>query len=141
MKELVDRKFDLRNLNLLERLHTLMEERRLYLNPKFSILDLTNLLGTNRTYVSVYLNEVLGKSFFDFVNEYRLAVAEKLVSETNDNFGEIAAKSGFNSLCTFRRAFLKKNGITPGKYRERYGKKNWVNRKFRQSQTKKRKEK
>ena len=124
MKELVDRKFDLRNLNLLERLHTLMEERRLYLNPKFSILDLTNLLGTNRTYVSVYLNEVLGKSFFDFVNEYRLAVAEKLVSETNDNFGEIAAKSGLNSLCTFRRAFLKKNGITPGKYRERYGKKN-----------------
>ena len=53
MKEPVDRKFNLRNLNLLERLHTLMEERRLYLNPKFSILDLTNLLGTNRTYVSV----------------------------------------------------------------------------------------
>lgn len=124
MKEPVDRKFDLRNLNLLERLHTLMEERRLYLNPKFSILDLTNLLGTNRTYVSVYLNEVLGKSFYDFVNEYRLAVAEKLVSETNYNYGEIAAKSGFNSLSTFRRAFVKKNGITPGKYRERYGKAN-----------------
>ena len=112
--------FDLKKINLIERLHALMEERRLYLNPKFSILDLTNLLGTNRTYVSVYLNDVLGKSFFDFVNEYRLIAAEKMVIETDENFSDIAAKSGFNSICTFRRAFLKKNGMTPGKYRELY---------------------
>jgi len=120
MKEPVNRKFDVKKLNLLERLQNLMEERKLYLNPKFSIIDLTNLLGTNRTYVSVYLNDVLGKSFFDYVNEYRLVVAEKMVIETDDNFSEIAAKSGFNSICTFRRAFLKKNGMTPGKYRELY---------------------
>ena len=105
----------------MERLQNLMEERKLYLNPKFSIIELTNLLGSNRTYVSVFLNEVLGKSFFDYVNEFRLVVAEKLVIETDENFSEIAAKSGFNSICTFRRAFIKKNGITPGKYRELYG--------------------
>ena len=120
MKEPINRKFDVKKLNLLERLQNLMEERKLYLNPKFSIIDLTNLLGTNRTYVSVYLNDVLGKSFFDYVNEYRLVVAEKMVIETDDNFSEIAEKSGFNSICTFRRAFLKKNGMTPGKYRELY---------------------
>ena len=124
MKEPVHRKFDLKKLNLIERMHALMEERKLYLNPKFSIIDLTKLLGTNRTYVSVYLNEVMGKSFFDFLNEYRLTVAEKLVSETDLNFSKIAEKSGFNSLCTFRRAFVKKNKITPGEYRERYGKQN-----------------
>jgi AraC-like DNA-binding protein len=124
MKEPVHRKFDLKKLNLLEQLHTLMEERKLYLNPKFSIIDLTKLLGTNRTYVSVYLNEVMGKSFFDFVNEYRLTMAEKLVCETDLNFTKIAEESGFNSLCTFRRAFVKKNSITPGKYRELYGKQN-----------------
>lgn len=121
MKESVNRKFDIKNLSMLERLHTLMEERKPYFNPKFSIIDLTNMLGTNRTYVSVYLNEVLGKSFFDFVNEFRLGVAEKMVCETTDNFSEIAAKSGFNSICTFRRAFFKKNGMTPGAYRNRYG--------------------
>ena len=49
MKEPVNRKFDVKKLNLLERLQNLMEERKLYLNPKFSIIDLTNLLGTNRT--------------------------------------------------------------------------------------------
>ena len=121
MKETVHHKFDQKNLNQLERLHTLMEEYTLYLNPKFSIIDLTKLLGTNRTYVSVYLNDVMGKSFFDFVNEYRLVVAEKLVCETDLNFSKIAEKSGFNSLCTFRRAFVKKHSITPGQYRERYG--------------------
>lgn len=121
MKEQVNRKFDAKNLTMLERLHTIMEERQLYLNPNFSIIDLTNLLGTNRTYVSVYLNEVLGKSFFDFVNDYRLQVAEKMVCETNDNFRDIAMRSGFNSLSTFRRAFARKHGVTPGVYRERYG--------------------
>ena len=120
MKIPINRKFDVKKLNLLERLQSLMEERKLYLNPKFSIIDLTNLLGTNRTYVSVYLNDVLGKSFFDFVNEYRLIAAEKMVIETDENFSDIAAKSGFNSIYTFRRAFLKKNGMTPGKYRELY---------------------
>lgn len=121
MKEQVNRKFDAKNLTMLERLHTIMEERQLYLNPNFSIIDLTNLLGTNRTYVSVYLNEVLGKSFFDFVNEFRLQVAEKMVCETNDNFRDIAMRSGFNSLSTFRRAFVRKHGMTPGGYRARYG--------------------
>lgn len=121
MKEQVNRKFDVKKLHLMERLQNLMEERKLYLNPKFSIIELTNLLGTNRTYVSVFLNEVLGKSFFDYVNEFRLVVAEKMVIETDENFSEIAAKSGFNFICTFRRAFIKKNGITPGKYRELYG--------------------
>lgn len=121
MKEHVNRKFDVKKVNLLERIQVLMEERKLYLDPKFSIIDLTNILGTNRTYVSVFLNEVLGKSFFDFVNGYRLSAAEKMVIETNENFGEIATKSGFNSICTFRRAFIKKNGVTPGKYRALYG--------------------
>jgi transcriptional regulator GlxA family with amidase domain len=121
MKEQVNRKFDVKKLHLMERLQNLMEQRKPYLNPKFSIIELTNMLGSNRTYVSVFLNEVLCKSFFDYVNEFRLVVAEKMVIETDDNFSEIATKSGFNSICTFRRAFIKKNGITPGKYRELYG--------------------
>jgi AraC-like DNA-binding protein len=75
-------------------------------------------IGTNRSYLSAWLNNTLGTNFCDFVNGYRIADAEAMLaggdcSMTQD---EIATTVGFNSLSTFRRAFIKKHGITPRQY-------------------------
>ena len=72
-----------------------------------------------RNYFSLYLNNKLNVNFYDFINGYRLTYAEELLrsAECNLSQEDIAQQVGFNSISTFRRAFQKKYGMTPKKYR------------------------
>ena len=95
-----------------------MTEDRLYLNPKLTISDVAAAIGSNRTYLSDYLNQNLGVTFFEYVNRYRVQQAcEILVGAKNKLLVEVAEKSGFNSLSTFHRSFMKVMKMTPLQYR------------------------
>ena len=56
-------------------------------------------------------------SFVQYLNDYRLEVAAKLLTTTSDDIINIAINTGFDNLSYFNRCFKKKYGITPGKYR------------------------
>ena len=100
------------------KLQQCMEEERLYLNPKLTISDVATTIGTNRTYLSDYLNKKLCITFYEYVNHYRVMEAcEILVGGSNQLLEEVARLSGFNSLSTFHRSFLKVMKITPLQYR------------------------
>lgn len=95
-----------------------MEQDRLYLNPKLTLIDLATEIGTNKTYLSQYLREVKHLTFYDYINNYRSEAACRLIREmaesgTRVNMAEIAAESGFNSTSTFYRAFAKFKGCAP----------------------------
>lgn len=105
-----------------ERMHMLFERDCVYLNPRLRLTELANLLGTNRTYLSQFINQCCDSSFYDFVNDYRIHHAKLLLHSTDDNLDVIAMKSGFNSLSTFRRAFMQREGKSPTEYRVSYGK-------------------
>lgn len=98
-----------------------MEEQQLYLNPKLTIGDVANAIGTNRTYLSSYFNHQLNTTFYDYINNLRIEKASKKLLSVYPytmNIDEIAECSGFNSTSTFRRAFLKNTGMTPLQYRK-----------------------
>lgn len=105
-----------------ERMHILFERDCVYLNPRLRLTELANILGTNRTYLSQFINQCCDSSFYDFVNDYRIHHAKLLLHSTDDNLDVIAMKSGFNSLSTFRRAFMQREGKSPTEYRVSYGK-------------------
>ena len=107
---------DLRDYHFAGLLESVVEGEALYLDPKLSLAQLAKRLGTNRTYISQYFNNVKNTTFYDYVNSLR--INKKSIPMMREHpeyaFDYVARQSGFNSLSTFHRAFRKYTGTTPG---------------------------
>jgi AraC-like DNA-binding protein len=102
-----------------KKLVALFSEKKIYKKQDLKITDISQLLGTNRTYVSELINDKFSCSFVDFVNKYRLDEAKTLLNENPEaSVQEVAEQAGFGSTGTFIRVFKNQEGITPGKYRD-----------------------
>ncbi|HSM46831.1 MAG TPA: helix-turn-helix domain-containing protein [Draconibacterium sp.] len=116
---------NLKNYNtvkLNEKLLNLFKDEAIYKNPDLKITQVSELLNTNRTYISKHINTEFGCTFSDFVNRYRVEEAKRLLtSETSKNYSlnYISEKSGFGSMGSFMRVFREFEDITPGQYREK----------------------
>ncbi|MBQ2728732.1 MAG: helix-turn-helix transcriptional regulator [Alistipes sp.] len=102
-----------------QKLQRLMTEERLWVNPHLTLSDLAMQVGTNRTYLSNYLNNSLQTTFYDYVNDYRLQAALQHLHDVDSTatMAEIAEQCGFNSLSTFRRVFVRAKGCSFNEYR------------------------
>ncbi len=100
------------------KLEKLMEEQKPYLNPTLTLQELAQDLNTNRTYISSYLNQQMNMSFYDYINKLRIErAAVPLMREHPEyKFEYVASVSGFASISTFRRAFVRVTGLTPSQY-------------------------
>ncbi len=98
-----------------------VEKEKIYLNPKLSLNDLAMAVGTNRSYISSYLNQ-RGKTFYDYINEYRVQEAcriiEAMTVKGKQTMNDVALQSGFNSISSFNRYFQKMVGISPKQYQQ-----------------------
>jgi len=111
---------------LITELEQLMKNNRPYLDPGLNIKQTAEMLSTNRTYLSIALNEVLEKSFPNYINEYRIAEAVKLVKEdfiSNHTIEALAYNSGFTNRSVFTSVFKKQTGMTPGFFVKNYKRK------------------
>lgn len=96
---------------------TLFQDNQIYLDPQLNITATAKELGTNRTYLSNYLNQKLNTTFYDYVNGWRIRHSEQLLQTTDLSLDGVAELSGFNSLSSFRRNFIKIHHCTPTEYR------------------------
>lgn len=64
-----------------------------------------------------YFKRLSGKTFTQFVNEYRLVHASKLLAETNTSITEICYECGFNNFSHFNKQFQKFAGKSASAYR------------------------
>lgn len=98
-----------------------MESEKPYLDGNLTIHDLSLKTGISRHYITQVLNEIYGKNFFTFINEYRTReVIERFSDSRYDHYTilAIAFDSGFNSKSTFNSFFKSQTDQTPSKYRE-----------------------
>lgn len=72
----------------------------------------------NPKYVSRVFKEETGVSFTEYLARHRLEVAKRMLRETDEKIGDIAAKLKYQNAQNFIRYFKKHEGITPGQYRE-----------------------
>jgi AraC-like DNA-binding protein len=101
---------------ILEQVKNGMDIQKLYLNPTLTLSEFAKELKLNPKIVSQQINTGLGKSFNDFVNEYRVEeVKLRLNSPDLERLTilGIAYESGFNSKTTFNRIFKDFTGLAP----------------------------
>lgn len=104
---------------LMDRIGGLMENDRMYLNPELKVGDVADALGVSRNAVSVCINSHQGCSFSQYVNDYRLQHAKRLLSETPDmKISAVGLESGFANERSFFRAFKSATGMTPKEWKE-----------------------
>ena len=106
--------------NLTEQISALIEEKGLYLRKDLRITDLASELATNKTYVSLLLNNISGSSFTNIVNGYRVRHAQNLMQKHPDMLlDDVAAESGFASYTSFYRNFKAITGMTPQDWKKK----------------------
>ena len=92
-----------------------------YLDSNLTLPRLAEDLNVSTHHLSQVINEIHGKNFFNFINQYRVEeVKRKIQDPTFDNYSllGIAFESGFNSKSAFNRVFKNLTGTTPSKFRD-----------------------
>lgn len=99
---------------LMERIDGVMERQRLYLNSDLNLAYLANELGLNRNYVSDCINTQTGGSFTQYVTNYRIDHAKRLLRENPDmKISDLWMSCGFTNEASFFRTFKSVTGMTP----------------------------
>lgn len=104
---------------LYEKLVAYVEKERPYINPDLKMGDLAVALGTSSHSLSYLLNQYLNQSYYDFINDYRVAEFKRLVVDSKYSRYTLAALAelcGFSSRASFFRSFKKSTGVTPNEY-------------------------
>ncbi len=104
------------------RLLDLFHSKKPFLNPRVSITDLSDELSISTKHLSQVINQSFNKSFFDFINSYRIREAQQILRESSDiklTVLEVMYEVGFNSKSSFNTAFKKETGHTPTEFRKK----------------------
>jgi AraC-like DNA-binding protein/ketosteroid isomerase-like protein len=96
------------------------QTRQPYLNPDLDMAQVAAATGYTRNQISFFLNQVLGCSFYQHINQLRLrhllGQLENGASATKVD--DLARAAGFRSLSTFYKCFREETGLAPKAYLE-----------------------
>jgi AraC-like DNA-binding protein len=102
------------------RLERIMQSQQVFLEPDLTLPKLAMTVNCSVNHLSQVINSGFGMSFFDYLNQYRVEHARKILTELNGQSGavlNVAFTVGFNSNSAFYAAFKKCVGETPAQYR------------------------
>lgn len=85
-----------------------------------SLEEAAEVAGFSRYHFSKLFREYTGLSFTDFIARERLRIAENLLKKPDLTITEVSLESGFNSISTFNRVFLKFKNVSPTDFRQMY---------------------
>jgi AraC-like DNA-binding protein len=108
-----------RQLGLLAQdLDTYMQRDQAYLDPQLSLQQVATATGYSRNQISHLLNQVLGQSFYRYINQKRLQHLLDGLAAGHDlqRIDELASAAGFNSQSAFYSCFRRHTGLSPKAY-------------------------
>jgi AraC-like DNA-binding protein len=107
---------------LMSRLEKAMKEKRPYADPELTLAKLASLLPASHHHLSQLLNQRLKKSFYNYINGYRVEQVMSCLADPvclDTSILDIAFDCGFNSKSTFNKIFKQHTSLSPSQFRER----------------------
>ncbi|MEO9872513.1 helix-turn-helix domain-containing protein [Ekhidna sp.] len=104
---------------LIDKLEHSMKDEKLFKDDQISLSSLSRHIGEEPNLISFMLNTHLKRSFYDFINHFRVEEAKSMMM--NPDFEHykiesIAYECGFNSKATFNRSFKKLTKMSPSDF-------------------------
>ena len=85
---------------------------------KITIGDIAAAVGFSESHFMRYFKETMGTSFVEYLRDYRLTIASRLLTSSDSSILNIAAETGFENLSYFNRVFKEKYKMTPRQFRK-----------------------
>lgn len=107
---------------LLEKLERKLNDDKIFKKEGLTIGELSELMNEQEYRLRRLINGQLGfRNFSDFINQYRVMEAGKILSDPAQNrktILEIAYELGYQSIGPFNKAFKELKGVTPTAFRK-----------------------
>lgn len=104
---------------LKQKVTALVEEQQIFLKDQLTLSEFSQYVDASPNDLSWLLNNSYGKSFYEFLNQYRVHYFIEKVHENahrDRTILSLAMESGFRSNATFYKAFKAEKGQTPNQY-------------------------
>ncbi len=85
---------------------------------KITIAEIADVIGFSESHFMRYFKETMGTSFIEYLKDYRLTMAARLLQSSDDAILDISVEVGFDNLSYFNRSFKARYGMTPRQYRK-----------------------
>ena len=100
-----------------KKLVDILKEKKLYLEEHLTMNDLTDVMHTNKNYLSEVIARSVYQSFYQLVNTMRIEHAcELLRNDPKAKLEQVAMASGFSSGSSFSQVFKRLKDISPKEY-------------------------
>lgn len=100
-----------------QKLVNIIQEKKLYLEEHLTMNDLTEVMHTNKNYLSEVIARSVYQSFYKLVNTMRIEHAcEMLRTDPTAKLEQVAIASGFTSGSSFSQVFKRLKDISPKEY-------------------------
>ena len=106
------------NPKSLEKMKTVLKYVEEHYTEKLTIDDMAKLTFYSKSHFMKFFKVHMGTGFTEYLNDYRLAMAARLLKSSDESILMIAEESGFDNLSYFNRIFKRKYGVSPGSYRK-----------------------
>lgn len=90
------------------------------IDNQFSLEDISGVLSMSKEAFCRYFKKTFDKTLTNYVNEYKITIASKMLIETDLSISQIGYRSGFNNLSFFHRQFNRYKQMSPKSYRQVY---------------------
>lgn len=104
---------------LIKKILNLIENEKIYKDKDLSLAKLSELLSSNKTYVSKAISGYFNKHFNTLINEYRIKEAREMLTNPESEkytIAYVANMVGFKTISVFNSSFKKITGVTPSYY-------------------------
>lgn len=105
----------------LEKMKMILKYVEEHYAERITVEDMADLTYYSKSHFMKFFKAHMGTGFIEYLNDYRLSMAERLLRSSDHSVLDIAQMSGFDNLSYFNRIFKRKYGISPGKYRRTSG--------------------